>query len=112
MNKFLPVLFAVVLLGAGCTTNYEDFPIVNEEAPFFEDVYYVCADEETGERIYQVVFCGDDSCWSSFYDIDGLLIERTPELSVMYDNLDEQVTKVENCQRTTENYFMSKVEEK
>ncbi|OGL93910.1 hypothetical protein A2258_03060 [Candidatus Uhrbacteria bacterium RIFOXYA2_FULL_41_8] len=101
----------MILMGAGCAVVDEDFPIVNKEAEPFEDIYYICTSTETENRIYETVFCGDDSCWLSFYDQNGNLIEKTPELGPGASNMNEPETKVEDCQRTTENYFMSKIEE-
>ena len=58
-------------------------------------------------RTVQWLF-GDDSGRMSFYDKNGFLLEQTPEIEP-WDENDKPKTGVENCFRTTEDYFKSKV---
>ena len=87
--------------------NYDQFPVVEAGEPF-ERNYRVCDSPETGLRIYETYYCGDDSCSVSFYDHMGNLIEDVPEGDGAGDP--EPNTSTTNCQHTTEEYFTAKVE--
>lgn len=93
----------------GSTAKDEDFPVVNEPSKAFETSYWVCADPTTGDRIYKSHFNGDDSGWESFFDKNGNLIEATPEMGSGAMNNLQPTTGVENCIRTTEDYFKSQM---
>jgi len=110
MNRkiFLPLL-ALALLGVGCASGDADFPVVSEPDKSFETSYKVCEDPATGTRIYESSFSGDDSGWASFYDENGTLIEATPEMGPGALNDLKPKTQVENCVRTTEEYFKTRV---
>ena len=107
-QMFLP-LVGLVLLGIGCANVEADFPIVSEPDKPFETSYKVCEDPVTGARIYKSTFSGDDSGWASFYDESGTLIESTPEMGPGALNNLKPKTEVENCVRTTEEYFKSRI---
>ncbi len=102
-------IISLVTLGAGCSGNPTDFPIVDEPDRPFETSYKVCEDPVTGARIYKSTFSGDDSGWASFYDEGGKLIEATPEMGPGALNNLKPNTEVENCVRTTEKYFKSRI---
>lgn len=92
--------------------NYDQFPVVEEGKPF-ESNYRICESPETGLRIYESSWCGDDSCWSQFYNYKGETIESSNEYGPGTGNNEyTPTTKRTNCQNTTEEYFKSKVEEK
>lgn len=103
------VVIAFATLGAGCSGERTDFPIVDEPDKSFEASYKVCEDPVTGARIYESSYSGDDSGWASFYDEAGKLIESTPEMGPGALNNLRPNTKVENCIRTTEKYFRNNV---
>ena len=108
------VIFGVVISAIGFsllrTAPSEDFfPIVTDPKKSFETSYEVCKDSATGARVYQMSFSGDDSGWASFYDENGKLIEATPEMGPGALNNLQPNTKVENCIRTTEKYFKTRV---
>ncbi len=110
MKKVLLLpLAGLLLLGAGCAPSEEDFPIVNEPVEAFETSYEVCKDPNTGARIYKTSFSGDDSGWATFYDKNGKLLEETPEMGPGAMNNLKPQTQVEDCVRTTEDYFKNHV---
>lgn len=109
MKRTIFSLIGLVTLGAGCSGNPMDFPIVDEPDRPFETSYKVCEDPVTRARIYESTFSGDDSGWASFYDEDGKLIESTPEMGPGALNNLKPETEVENCIRTTEKYFKSRI---
>ncbi len=106
MKKFLFASFiGLILIGAGCESIEVAFPIIDEPYEPFEDHYDVCTDPSTSETIYKFSFYGDDSGWERYYNQNGELIEITPEVGP-YTGL-YATTQVENCVRTTEDYFKS-----
>jgi S-layer homology domain len=88
--------------------NYEPFP--RGEEIDGETNYYVCQETETQDRIYQERRCGDDTCWSTFYDYKGELLEETGEYGMEDPGDQDPVeTDVENCIATTDAYFDQKI---
>lgn len=106
MKAWIIVVTGAVLLGAGCATE-EAFPLINEDPGYGEQAYYVCADGESGARLYMSSRCGDDTCFDAIYDRFGVLIDEG-EFGMEEE---EPKVHVEQCQRTTEEYFGSKVSE-
>ncbi|MFZ2681605.1 MAG: hypothetical protein WAZ14_00695 [Patescibacteria group bacterium] len=104
-RKMLLPGIALLLAGAGCTAS-SDFPILTGDPAMGEKGYYVCESEHG--RIYETSQCGDDSCGRTFYS-GGVIIETVPHGPGNGDPTPE--TKVENCQRTTQEYFTSQVQE-
>lgn len=106
MKKMFSILFiGLILVGGGCESFEKSFPIIDEPYEPFEGHYDVCADPSSGETIYKFSFYGDDSGWERYYDKNGDLIEATPEIGP-YTGLKAE-TQVENCVRTTDDYFQS-----
>lgn len=90
--------------------NYDQFPIT-EAGESFESNFMVCKSAETGLRIYHSYWCGDDSCWSKYYNYKGEIIELSNEYGPGTANDQyHPATKTTNCQYTTEEYFKSKVQ--
>lgn len=103
-------MLGLILLGAGCAPAADDvIPVYQGDEDSFIDIFEVCQDPASGERIYVNSFFGDDSGWATYYDQDGVVIEKTPEFGP--GSLSEYTvqTEVENCTRTTEEYFATKV---
>ncbi len=112
MKKIILTVAGLMLVGFGCTSQDDgSFPVVDGEKKPFETNYEVCENPQTGARIYQASFCGDDSCFARFYDENGLLVESTPEMGPGALNNLKPNTEVTNCQLTTEAYFKSQVQE-
>lgn len=109
-NLLLVSGVGLILLGAGCSGGADDvIPVYEGDDDSFVTIYQVCEDPDSGKRIYMTSFSGDDSWWASFYDADGELIEATPEMGPGAMNNLKPNTKVENCIRTTEEYFKTKI---
>lgn len=106
INALLIVLYVFLL--AGCAQN-EHFPVLEESAEPMENTFYVCQDQVSGERIYKSSRNGEDTYWLKFYDTDSDLLEETPEIRSGTPRQYEIKTKVKNCERTTKEYFESRI---
>lgn len=114
MKKLLIGLLTVIIITVVAVlifnrVNNDRFPIIEAGEPY-EPNYRVCESPETGLRIYESYWCGDDSCWSKFYDEKGELIESSNEYGPGSGGM-PPVTKRINCKHTTKAYFQSKVQE-
>ena len=89
----------------------DDFPILDGLGEPLSTNYFVSKSEATGERVYRSSRCGDDTCWNNYYDSKGNLLEETPEIGPGTPRQYEIKTKVTDCKRTTQDYFISKVSE-
>ncbi|HLC88399.1 MAG TPA: hypothetical protein VJG49_00010 [Candidatus Nanoarchaeia archaeon] len=83
-------LLAVLLLILNSEPTVEDTEISSPSR--------VCTSESTGENIYKLTWCGDDTCWSKFYDAQWNLLEETPEYGPGTPVPYEIKTKVKDCQ--------------
>jgi hypothetical protein len=106
-RMFLPGL-ALLLAGAGCAAS-STFPVVTDNLEVGEMGYYVCEGADN-ERIYEKSSCGDDSCFSSYFNADGVILEANVEYGPGSGRMEPE-TQTTNCQRTTEAYFTSQVQE-
>ena len=84
----IPVVLGLFLIIA----IYEEY-----DGRTIRNFYEICKDEETGETIYVSHRCGEDTCWSTFYDSEKNVIEKTPEYGNSYEY--EIQTKVTNCKK-------------
>ena len=85
-----------------------DFPVLQGMGKPGQTNYYVCKEKKNGAILYHSSWCGDDSCWSNFYDKDGKLVEDTPEYGAGTENGYKVKSKVAGCLRTSKEYFATK----
>ncbi|MFA4887047.1 MAG: hypothetical protein WC595_02450 [Candidatus Nanoarchaeia archaeon] len=90
----------IIFTGEKILVNYQKI---------FEPNYFICEDPKNQEKIYEKLGCGDDSCWSNFYNKEGELIEETPEYGLGSGSEYEIKTKVKDCETITEEQFKKKV---
>lgn len=99
------IVTCLLFLGAGCTAS-EEFPVIERDLEMGEQGFFVCSEVGTGARVYKQQTCGDDSCFQLMYDVNGSLIE---EGEFGFGAMRSAETKLDDCERTTEEYFSSKV---
>lgn len=89
--------------------NYSAFPSIDEEVEMGEDIFHVCQSVADNTRIYKESVCGDDSCWSTYYDFAGELLERSDEYGSGTGTDYEPETEAKNCVQTTRYWFNRKI---
>lgn len=106
--SLMTLLTLFVVFSCSSAKSNNDFPVLEGSGKPMATNYYVCKDEKSGEVVYHSQWCGDDTCWSNFYDNKGKLIEDTPEYGGGTITEYKVKTKVVDCKRTTKEYFATK----
>ncbi|MFC1722616.1 hypothetical protein ACFL0V_00595 [Nanoarchaeota archaeon] len=74
----------------------------------FQDNYRLC--DSGKEKVLVKTFCGDDSCWSSYYNSEGLLVEETPEYGPGAGDYEIR-TVTKNCMPVSEDEFLTEIKD-
>ncbi len=93
----------------GSTAKDESFPVINEPAESGRNAYWVCKNSDTKERMYKISYDGGDYIREGYYDKNGQAIEVHTPLGYGAVNDTGTEVKLEDCIRTTEDYFKSHV---